>query len=168
MFNAKVIDNIKQNLLGRKEKLAVAESVTSGFLQAAIASAELALQFFEGGITVYNIDQKVKHLNIDRKTGEACNCVSGQTASEMALGVCELFETDWGISVTGYATRVPESDNRLFAFFAIAYKGKLITAEKMEFTEKLEAEEAQLKYMDRIIRRFSEVLARESQHQQVG
>lgn len=167
-FNVKVIDSIKEQLLARKEKLSVAESVTSGFLQAAIASAGLALQFFEGGITAYNIDQKVKHLKIDRKKGEACNCVSEQTATEMALGVCELFNTDWGISVTGYATRVPESDNTLFSFFAITYRGKLITAEKMELTEKFEAEEAQLKYVDQIISRFSEVLAHSLQHESAG
>ena len=84
MFNSKLIDRIKENLIGRNEKLSVAESVTAGFLQAAMASAEMALKFFEGGITTYNINQKVTHLRIDKKKGEECNCVSEQTANEMA------------------------------------------------------------------------------------
>src|SRR4051794_16363752 len=124
MFNTVAIDRIKEKLMADKQKLSVAESVTSGFLQAAIASAELALQFFEGGITTYNIHQKVRHLNINKVKGEQCNCVSEETAVEMALGVCRLFSTDWGIAITGYATPVPESDFKLFAYFSICFRGQ--------------------------------------------
>src|ERR1044071_6003051 len=130
MFNDGDIERIKENLIKRNEKLSVAESVTAGFMQAAMASAELALQFFEGGITVYNINQKVRHLHIDRKKGEECNCASQQTADEMAKGVCRLFETDWGISVTGYATAVPESDFKLFAYFSICKGNEIKVSER--------------------------------------
>jgi len=51
-------------------------------------NAEFALQFFEGGIKAYNLHQKFRHLEIDRKKGEECNCVSEQTSNELALGVC--------------------------------------------------------------------------------
>jgi nicotinamide-nucleotide amidase len=157
MFDSKAIDKIKEKLIGRNEKLSVAESVTAGFLQAAIASAEMALKFFEGGITTYNINQKVRHLKIDRKKGEACNCVSEQTANEMALGVCELFGTDWGIAVTGYATAVPESDFKLFAWFSMCCKGKVMLAEKIDLQNQ-KAEEAQLRYVDIIVEKFIQVL----------
>jgi nicotinamide-nucleotide amidase len=91
MFDSKAINTIRDTLIERKESLSVAESVTSGFLQASLATAEKALQFFEGGITTYNINQKVKHLHIDKEKGEACNCVSEEIANEMAKGVCRLF-----------------------------------------------------------------------------
>src|SRR6476661_5377570 len=132
MFNDKAIAVIKENLIQRNEKVSVAESVTAGFLQAALASAELALKFFEGGITTYNIDQKVRHLHIDRRNGEACNCASEQTANEMARGVCALFGTDWGLAVTGYATTVPESDFKLFAYFSVCYKGEIKAVERVD------------------------------------
>ena len=157
MFNSKLIDRIKENLIGRNEKLSVAESVTAGFLQAAMASAEMALKFFEGGITTYNINQKVTHLRIDKKKGEECNCVSEQTANEMALGVCELFGTDWGIAITGYATSVPESDFKLFAWFSICCKGKIILAEKIDLKNQ-KAEDAQLEYVNIIIEKFIQTL----------
>lgn len=157
MFNSKVIDKVKENLIERNEKLSVAESVTAGFLQAAMASAEMALKFFEGGITTYNINQKVRHLGIDKKKGEECNCVSEQTANEMALGVCELFGTEWGIAITGYATTVPESDFKLFAWFSICSKGKIVLAEKIDLKNQ-KAEDAQLEYVNIIIEKFIQTL----------
>jgi nicotinamide-nucleotide amidase len=157
MFNAGVIDRIKEKLIALNQNLSVAESVTAGFLQAAMASAELALKFFEGGITAYNIHQKARHLKIDRMKGEECNCVSEQTANEMALGVCELFGTDWGIAITGYATPVPESGHKLFAWFAICCKGKIMLSEKIDLKKQKPAE-AQLKYVDIITKKFVNLL----------
>lgn len=157
MFDNKAIDKIKEKLIERSEKLSVAESVTAGFLQAAMASAEVALKFFEGGITTYNINQKVRHLKIDDDKGEETNCVSEQTANEMALGVCDLFGTDWGIAVTGYATAVPESDFKLFAWFSVCYNGKTIHAEKIDLNDE-KPEKAQLKYVDAIVEEFVKIL----------
>lgn len=157
MFNDEAIERIKEKLLGKKQKLSVAESVTAGFLQAAIASAELALQFFEGGITTYNINQKVCHLMIDKKKAQECNCVSEQTANEMALGVCELFGTDWGIAITGYATPVPESDLKLFAYFSICFRGSVKLAERIDLKNE-KPEVAQLKYVDVILEKFTMLL----------
>jgi PncC family amidohydrolase len=159
MFDTTAIETIKRVLLKKKEKLAVAESVTAGFLQAAMATAELALQFFEGGITTYNIHQKVRHLKIDKKRGEECNCVSMETANEMAAGVCELFGADWGISVTGYATAVPESTFKIFAYYSICYHGKIKFTERIDLGEE-KPEEAQLKYVNTILRKFAELLDR--------
>lgn len=158
MFDTSAIDSIREQLLGKKEKVSVSESVTSGFLQAAFSTADLALQFFEGGITTYNIDQKVRHLQVNRANAEECNCVSEQTAKEMATGVIKLFGTDWGISVTGYATAVPESDNKLFAVFSIAYKNEIKVTERMDLANEKQ-EEAQLKYVNTILKRFSSLVA---------
>ncbi len=158
MFDTGAIDLIREHLLGKKEKVSVSESVTSGFLQAAFSTADLALQFFEGGITTYNIDQKVSHLQVDRSNAEKCNCVSEQTANEMATGVNKLFGSDWGISVTGYATAVPESDNKLFSIFSIAENDEVKVTERIDLTNE-KPEEAQLKYVNTILKRFASLLA---------
>jgi PncC family amidohydrolase len=157
MFSDKSIETIRKVLIDRKQRLSVAESVTAGLLQAALASADTALQFFDGGITAYNIDQKVKLLHIDRKQGEACNCVSGQTAAEMALGACSLFGTQWAISVTGYATAVPESGNKLFAYYAICGENKVLEANRLDLVDKKPLE-AQLTYVNTILERFAALL----------
>ena len=157
MFNAEIIDRIKDKLITSKQKISVAESVTTGLLQAAFGSAEFALQFFEGGITAYNINQKIRHLEIDRKKGEECNCVSEQTSNEMALGVCELFGTDWGIAITGYATAVPESDFKLFAYFSICFDREIKLTERIDLKDE-KPEEAQLKYVNTILETFLKLL----------
>src|SRR5688500_8216804 len=118
-----VIGNI---LIERQQSIAVAESVTSGHMQVALSTATDAVKFYQGGITAYNIGQKSRHLHVEPIHAIACNCVSEQVACEMALQVCNLFNSQWGISITGYASKVPESNNELFAFYAIAYAGKII------------------------------------------
>ena len=50
----------------------------------------------------------------------------------MAVQVGNLFNSDWGIGITGYASPVPESGNKLFAYFAIAYNGKIVVAKSIK------------------------------------
>jgi nicotinamide-nucleotide amidase len=132
LISRESIDALKNELLEKKQTLAVAESVTSGVLQAICSAATDASMFFQGGITVYNLGQKAIHLGIEPIYAEQCDCVSGQTAAEMAIGVCGLFKSDWGIGVTGYASPTPESDGKLFAYIAIAFKGEVVLNEKTE------------------------------------
>lgn len=153
-FDAKAIETIRQYLTSKKETIAVAESVTSGFLQAALASAEQASEFFQGGITAYNIDQKVRHLHIDRNAGEACNCVSSDIAHQMAEGVIRLFKCNWSISVTGYATPVEQSGFTLYAHYAVFRQNELIDSGRIDL-EQQSPEEAQLQYVNTILSRLA-------------
>lgn len=66
--------------------LAVAESLTGGTLQARITANHGVSSHFLGGITAYHIDQKVKHLGVDREHAQKVNCVSQEVANQMALG----------------------------------------------------------------------------------
>src|SRR6185369_11809978 len=108
-------------LIRRRESIAVAESVTAGLSQHALAAVENASLFFQGGITAYNLGQKARYLHLDPIHADAFDCVSGKVAVEMAVNVCELFKSDWGLSVTGYAAPARESKNNLFAFIAVTW-----------------------------------------------
>jgi len=132
LFDNKSLEAIRDMLLKNKETLAVAESVSSGALQLAFSTVKDASKFFQGGITAYNIGQKFKHLHVEPIHAQECNCVSAKVAAEMALNVCKLFESDWGLGITGYAAPVEEGDNQLFAYFAIAYKDKIVSAKKLK------------------------------------
>lgn len=131
-----LLDKIKTHLLERKQTLAVAESVTAGHLQVMFSLAENAQQFFQGGITTYNLGQKSRHLNVEPVHALECNCVSENVALQMANNVTSLFMSDWGIGITGYASPVPEKNiQQLFACYAIYFRGlkmaiEIITAEK--------------------------------------
>jgi len=150
LFNEKTLEGIKNKLLKSHETIAVAESVTSGFIQLAFSTAKDASKFYQGGITAYNIGQKYKHLHVEPIHANGCNCVSGKVATEMALNVCRLFESDWGLGITGYAAPVEESDNKLFAYYAIAYKDKVVAQKKLVAKQE-DSFEVQLSYVNHLL-----------------
>ena len=160
-FNKQTIDSIKTQLLKKRETVAVAESVTSGMLQLALSTADKAIYFFQGGITAYNLGQKTRHLYIDPVNAEACNCVSEKTVTEMAINICRQFTSDWGIAVSGYASPVPESGNKLYAWYGIAYQGKLRIVKKIT-SPRNEPIEVQAKYCDEILKAFRKAINKKS------
>ncbi|MEM9412648.1 MAG: CinA family protein [Planctomycetota bacterium] len=119
-------EKIKSLLLGSGRKIAVAESLTAGQIQATIAAASGSSDYFAGGITAYNIDQKVRLLGIDRSHAHSVNCVSERVSKEMAIGVCKAFGTHIGIATTGYAEPCPHRQVEIpFAFIAIGINDQL-------------------------------------------
>ncbi|NCI49387.1 CinA family protein [Sediminibacterium roseum] len=153
MFNKELVDAVRDKMIARKETLAVAESVTSGYLQAAISNAKDAKDFFQGGITAYNLGQKYRHLLVDPIHAQACNCVSEQVAESMALHVCELFKSDWGVGVCGYAAAGKESGGEMYAYFAISYDNKIINSGRVESTKK-EGEETQIYFTEILLQQL--------------
>jgi nicotinamide-nucleotide amidase len=125
IFDSTRLKKIGKSLLASLETVAVAESVTSGLIQYGLASIPDASRFYQGGITAYNVAQKYKHLHVEPIHALATNCVSLQVAEEMSLHVCGMFNSDWGLAITGYATPTPESGNTMFAYYAIAYQNKI-------------------------------------------
>ncbi len=94
-------------LRGPRRTLAVAESLTTGCLQARIGAISGASEFFLGGLTAYALEAKVRHLGVDRAEASAVNGVSARVAEQMARGVCVLFGSDLGVATTGYAEPAP-------------------------------------------------------------
>lgn len=146
-----LFDYIGKYLLSVDETITVAESVTSGFLQFSFSQMKDSSKFFKGGITAYTLDEKVSLLNVDETEANACDCVSPHISETMALNVSKLFKTDWSIAVTGYATPVPESKQRLFAYFSIVYKGRVILSEKLDLHSRTKQVNAQLYYTEFIL-----------------
>lgn len=108
-------------LRGPRLTLGVAESLTCGRLQARIGAISGASEFFLGGVTAYSLDQKVRHLGIDRAEAQAVNGVSARVAEQMARGACVLFGADLGVATTGYAE--PSAEWRVaepFAWWGLA------------------------------------------------
>lgn len=111
---------LKELMVERQLTLAVAESLTSGNLQAAIGSISGASTFFSGGVTAYSLEQKVRLLAVDRAHAAAVNSVSERVAFELARGACALFRSDIGVGTTGYAEPSPaQSIEAPMAYFAI-------------------------------------------------
>ena len=152
IYSIELVNNIKDALISKDETLAVAESVTSGHLQAAFSLADNATLFFQGGITAYHLAQKYRHLQIDPIYASKVNCVSERIAAEMATGVCRLFSSGYGISITGYASEIPEMNiYELYAFMAFAKEEKILTSQRIT-TNKKTMLEAQLDYTDQVLK----------------
>ena len=122
LFDPAVLRVIGKELQDSKQTIAVSESVTSGLLQFAFSNMQDAEKFYHGGITAYNVGQKYKHLNVEPIHAIGVNCVSQKIADEMALHVAELFNSDWGTGITGYATASEESGNQRFAYYSISFR----------------------------------------------
>lgn len=157
LYNNNILESIGPVLIARKQTVSVAESVTSGFLQAAISGIPDASQFYQGGITAYNVAQKYRHLMVEPIHAMATNCVSEQVASEMAANVCDQFNSDWGLAVTGYASPVPESGNELFAYYAISFREKIMDKGRITPPGK-DSLETQLFYVNEVLRRWLSTL----------
>ncbi|UAY53075.1 CinA family protein [Ferruginibacter albus] len=152
LYDITALKIISGYFIKTNESIAVAESVTSGHLQAALSSAENASVFFQGGLTAYNLMQKYKHLHIDITTAITCNCVSAIISEEMAINGSKLFSSHWGIGVTGYASPLPEEGIvDLFAYYTITFKETIIKQE-IVYAPKADPILIQLHYTNHILR----------------
>jgi len=101
--------------------LGTAESMTCGWIQVRIGAVPGASEFFLGGLTAYQLDQKVMHLGVNRALATAVNAVSAEVVAQMAVGACAFFKSDLSVATTGYAEPSPEQGvPEPFAFWALA------------------------------------------------
>lgn len=106
--------------VSNNQTLAVAESLTSGYLQAQATSQSWASDFFLWWITCYTLQQKVKLLNVDRTLCESTNCVHETVAMMMAQWALEMFGSTLAAATTWYAQ--PDETRWVstpFAYYAI-------------------------------------------------
>lgn len=159
MFYQEQINKIKDCLTEQQQTIAVAESVTSGLLQAAFSTGDKASEYFQGGLTAYNIGQKCRHLRVNPVHAMECNCVSQKMATDMAVSIANMFTSEWAVAITGYATTVPESNNKLFAYFSIVHNGQEVAAQKIEAEAGMEEGlPIQLLYVNTILDKLAGVL----------
>lgn len=88
-------------------RLAVAESLTGGNVQARVTAESGASAYFVGGVTAYTIERKVALLGVSRKAAAKCDSVSAAVARQMARGVCRLMKANIAVATTGYAEPDP-------------------------------------------------------------
>jgi PncC family amidohydrolase len=159
MYDTKVIEQIRNYMIANSQTIAMAESVSSGHLQAAMSLSTDASDFFQGGITTYNIGQKCRHLQVEPTHASSCNCVSEKISATMAIEVSKIFLSDWGIAITGYATEVPELGiTELFAYYSFSFGGREMQTKKI-ISAKMEALQVQLFYTNEILKAFAAFLS---------
>jgi len=92
------------NLLKQKHlTVSTAESCTGGLIGKRFTDIPGASEVFTGSVTAYSNTIKTGVLGVNESTLEKHGAVSEETAAEMVRGLCSLFGTEIGISVTGIA-----------------------------------------------------------------
>ena len=92
----KLLTNVSQTL-------SVAESCTGGGLGAMLTEVPGSSSYFFGGIIAYANRVKQDLLNVNPDDLQKYGAVSATVARQMALGVKQRLQTDWGIGITGIA-----------------------------------------------------------------
>ena len=152
------LDVIKKFCKQHQQTLAVAESASSGALQLLFSSEEEAGLFFEGGLTLYNCEQKRRQLRIPTALCNPCNGVSKEISEKLALNICELYQSNFGLGLTGYASPFPEAGvYDLHAFGAAAHNGKVLFCEKLK-SQKESPEEIREDYACILLKLFTNYL----------
>jgi PncC family amidohydrolase len=89
---------LHEELLGRGETVACAESITGGGLADLLSGTPGASATFVGGVVSYATRIKRDLLGVT-----ASQVVSADCASQLASGVRGLMDADWAVSTTGVA-----------------------------------------------------------------
>ena len=98
-----VSEVISNMLKARGKTLALAESCTGGLISNTFTDISGSSEFFLGGVVSYSIDAKQDLLDVPEGMIQQYTEVSQEVAVAMASGAAEKFESDYALSITGYA-----------------------------------------------------------------
>ncbi|MGD8412918.1 MAG: competence/damage-inducible protein A [Candidatus Latescibacterota bacterium] len=87
----------------RGETIAVAESLTGGWISKQFTDLPGSSDYLLGDVVAYANDAKEKILGVNRETIEEFGAVSEETCTEMAHGIRHLLGADYGLATTGIA-----------------------------------------------------------------
>lgn len=90
-------------LTSRGETLAVAESLTGGWISKRFTDISGSSAYLLGDVVAYADDAKVELLGVQRETLEQYGAVSEETCTEMAHGVRHRLGATYGLATTGIA-----------------------------------------------------------------
>ena len=100
-----IAEALKKSILGSGSKITVstAESLTGGLISSMISDVSGSSEYFLGGIVSYSNYSKANLLKVDKKDLNKYGAVSEQVCRQMALSSKKIFNSDYAISVTGFA-----------------------------------------------------------------
>jgi nicotinamide-nucleotide amidase len=109
-------------LVGRKETLATAESLTGGLVAATIVEIPGVSAVFRGGLVVYATELKHALAGVPEDLLKERGAVDPDVALALAEGARERCVADWGVSTTGVAGPEPQ-DGKPVGLVYIAVAG---------------------------------------------
>ena len=84
-------------------KLSVAESCSAGGISSKICSIPASSNYFLGGIVSYSNQSKIRDVGVSENSIKNFTEVSKEVALQMSEGIAKKFNSDFSVSITGYA-----------------------------------------------------------------
>jgi len=125
-MNRDIITVLSKHLINNRLTLAVAESVTAGYIQFLCSNAPEATSFFQGGITTYNCAQKARHLGVEPIYATEQKGVAPEISQQMARQCCQLFNSHIGLGITGFADPELPEDGKVKAHLSVFMNNEYI------------------------------------------
>lgn len=92
-----------KELLAQRKTIAFAESCSGGLASSLVTDIPGSSEYLLGSVVTYTNVAKENLLHVQHDTLEKYGAVSRETACEMAIGVRNLMQSDYGVSITGNA-----------------------------------------------------------------
>ena len=116
-------ESVIRQLTEREETLAVAESLTGGWLGERLTAVSGSGEVFLGGMITYDLGVKENFLGVKTETLAKHGPVSEQTAHQMAKNIREMLKASYGISLTGNAGPTADVDDKPVGLVYIGLAG---------------------------------------------
>lgn len=127
---------IAKLLKDQKKTIALAESCSGGYISHLITSVAGSSTYFQGAIVPYHNQFKTALLGVKEETLAQYGAVSEETVREMAEGVRDKFNADFGLSSSGIAGPDGGSDEKPVGTVWIACAfGDQIETKKLQLTQ---------------------------------
>ena len=151
------IEVVLGRLLTKQGKtISTAESCTGGKIAERITSVAGASNYFRGSVVSYATDTKVSVLGVNPETIKEHTVVSAAVATEMAIGIQKLMQTDYAIATTGNAGPTKEEGNAEVGTVFIA-----IATPNGVFSEEFNFGQPREKVIDRAVNKSFEIMMKE-------
>ncbi|MHA7128419.1 competence/damage-inducible protein A [Algoriphagus namhaensis] len=136
-YDAETIETAIGKLLKeRNETVALAESCSGGFVAHQITTVAGSSEYFQGAVVPYHNQFKSSIVSVSPETLANHGAVSEETVKEMALGVKNLFQSDYGLASSGVAGPGGGSAEKPVGTVWISCAGKdFVKTKKLQLTQ---------------------------------
>jgi len=124
MDNIILSQQVGEALTKKKLTVSTAESCTGGLIMSTLTDVSGSSAYVMGGIVTYSNEAKMQMVNVQESTLIQHGAVSEPTAREMAIGVRNVFDTDYALSVTGIAGPGGGTDEKPVGLTFIGLSGR--------------------------------------------
>ncbi|MCK4809927.1 MAG: CinA family protein [Candidatus Omnitrophica bacterium] len=114
----------------RGQTIAVAESLTGGYVSYLFTKIPGSSKAFKLGTVVYSLEAKHKLFKLPLKKLNSTQGVSEEIAKILAKGVKARLNTDFGASIVGFAGPKAEKNMKGIVFMGLAKKDSVISQKK--------------------------------------